>query len=244
MEIVDRKHMSLEEAILFLQENCEIVAPENQFGITDADGWRCVDGRVTGPNYRYAAPGGTLGFLFAVLAGVEAWALETKRPLPDFDLVQKVVSTVFPAMTYHTDSHAHDSLPCAGCGHCAGALAEPGQYGIDKYASQLRLKMDNFGLKTETLAGVHSESAVFIVPTGVALPGTGSSGVQAFIFHKAAWTDVLTILSRVLAAELSVDFDELYEHIQKSAQKQLDITLDRLAKGFPVYVVKDDGTLE
>jgi hypothetical protein len=236
--------MSYEDAILFLQENCEILAPENRFLIIDVDGWRCVDGRVVGPDHRYAAPGGTLGFLFAVLAGVEAWAKQTQRPLPDFDLVQKAVSTVFPVMTYHTDDHTHDSLPCAGCGHCAGALAEPERYGIDKYVLQLRLEIDRFGLKTEILTGVHSESAVFIVPVGVALPGTGSNGVQVFVFHKAAWVDVLAILSRVLAEGLSVDSDELYQCIQKSAQRQLDVTLDRLAKGLPVYVVRDDGTLE
>lgn len=241
--------MDLNKATRFVLENVQKVPSCERY---DADGWACVDGRVTGNVDRLTAPSGTLGFEFAVFAGVEAHEEKHGQLEIDFDHLIRVIEDRFGGMSCHTDGHAiHDGKTriCAGCGHCNGALEGPEDYGLREYRDRLLARIDalrNRGVNPEVLLGEHNEMAVFVMEESaddmsLIMSGTGRDGEQAFICHFDVWIHVVgSLASEVAKCATGVDVKSLSEDIRTAAKRQLGVTLRRLAKGLPVYRVSGD----
>ncbi len=126
-----RERMKLNEAIVFVHENVEMMQSVEKYS---ANGWACVDGRVTGNVGRLTAPDGVLGIEYAVIAGLQAYERKHGQLGIDFNDLTRAIEDKFGGMSCHTDGHAiHDGKTriCAGCGHCNGALESAEDYGID-----------------------------------------------------------------------------------------------------------------
>ncbi len=227
----ERRILTREEAAGKLARTARLMTPppRNWHG-----GWRCIDGRER-RGHLLAAPGGALGFLFAVAAAAEQWARATGRRVPALaDLLGPVEAYFGGGLSTHTDDHhADDPLRCAGCGHCAGALKEPERYGIARYAPDLRDYLLRATMPSNVLEGPHREGAVFDVPEAVAMPGSEGDGVDAFILHGRAWKQTLGDLALPVGMAIDADPQAFPGLVLELGARQLGVTDKRLADGLP-----------
>lgn len=234
--------LSLDATRDFVNGAASVAAPDSD--MFDARNWMCVDGRNDGADL--AGPGGALGALFAVCAGLESFV--PAEELPDVAGVYAAVREAMgEVMTTHTDDHhAEDGLRCAGCGHCNGALADSQKYGIVHYAAGLKEMIDQDStMERKTLTGGHAEGAVLVLDSNVRMPGRDASGASSFVFHADAWAELLHHLSKAVADRFGFDVDALTHAVDEAAKQQLAATLERLAKGLPTYKVSQkDGEFE
>lgn len=250
------RHFTLADAERFVKQNAARM--EKGIASLTAENWACVDGRVTKAG-RFAGPGGALGIMFAVFAGLEKWKKE-HAPALDLDLskISGIVETALAGMTCHTDTHAvHDgkTLACAGCGHCKGALENPADYGLAESSGYLRRYVEESGITPEVLEGEHAEGAVIVIDKlpdelrekvqPISLPGTGADGRQSFIFHLEDYLKVIEAIAEkageaVKEKNPDADLKSLATLAREAAEMQTNATLERLAKGLPRFNVSYD----
>lgn len=211
----------------------------------------CIDGRVKDA-HKFRVPGGALGIEFAVFAGLEKWeeynvALESLNIKPED--TSRIIEQTLGGMSCHSDTHAEhkgNKFPCAGCGHCNGALQNPNTYHLQKYAPYLYSRVNS--IKPEVYEGGHREQAVIVISkaeTGkrpISIPGTGVDGTQAFICHIDDYFETVEAIMQNVGEFISEKLPNLnIESLQKSghelAQIHLNATLLRLAKGLPRFVL-------
>lgn len=241
---------TFEQAEKFVKENAKPIG--ERVSRNNARGWKCVDGRTTDAE-RFAGPGGALGIMFAVFAGVEKWQREKAPAGLNFDPeeISRVVGSFLGEMSCHTDSYAvHDgqTLACAGCGHCNGALEKPADYGLINHASYLRGYVEKSGIQPEVLLGAHGEGAVIVINKAgekirpVSLPGTGADGRQTFICHLSDYLETIVEVSEKVAQSIAeknpgLDTTALSTCTKEAAVEQVEATLRSLAEGLPRFQV-------
>lgn len=240
--------MRLQDALRFVQENARLMPSKERLR---ASHWSCVDGRIK-QSGRFAAPGGALGIKYALIGGVQQYEKNHGSLGIAFDRLTKAVEKALNGMTCHSDTHAVHAGKArisAGCGHCNGAIDLADQYGVERYVNLLIDHVNDMkarGMRPEVLSGDHGERAVLVIsrsaasePT-VTLPGTGKDGTQAFICHLEDWLQTIEDLAPIVAkcAAKSPDLNSLKECVKAAAQRQLGVTLGRLAKGLPMYRVE------
>lgn len=238
--------MRLAGAIQFVHDNARKMSSDGKFS---AKRWACVDGRITENDNRFTAPGGALGIKYAVIGGLQIYEEKHGSVGIAFDRLTDAIESKFGGMTCHSDDHAisdGQSRISAGCGHCNGALEMAEEYGLEHYAHLLKAHIDELkerGVSPEVLTGHHNEEAVFVIAQSangqsLTLPGTGKNGRQAFVCHLEDWLAVVgSLASEVAKCANGVDTVRLCKYIQAAAKRQLGKTLQRLARGLPVYRV-------
>ncbi len=209
-------------------------------------GFICVDGRYPkGSEFEgmLARPGGNFKGILACLA------LKDKHGLTVGRCVDKGVAAIESmGLTFnmHTDQNSDpDNLEAIGCGHIAKA-ADPKHakdYGVEaedvkRALMYLRLKLEGRGYyKMVDLAGEHKEKGVLVV--------TGKNytvnhydperGEMFFVYDKARDEE----FGQKLFKKFELPGISLAE-FKEIQDKQLQVTLGKLAQGLPIYEVDAD----
>lgn len=210
-------------------------------------GFICVDGRYSDKYAGYLArPGGNFRGILVLLA------LRKKLNLTVGKLVDKVVDAVEEmgiTFNMHTDDHHNDTdLSKIGCGHIAKAedpktardyLVNPSD--VHKALVYLRIKLEGRKYyQMVELNGEHKEKGVIIV-TGTKFTlkhWDKRRNLMYFVFDKARDDEY----QKELYSKFKERFPKLnFEEFIKISNKQLDATLNHLAKGLPIYSVDLDG---
>lgn len=212
----------------------------------------CIDDRRGGEQGELvlAIPGAGLGVVMDVLGGVKILNDQTAgefklTPEEAYTSVQNVLGTV----SYHTDQanvDNHNPLFCAGCGHCAGALKNPGDYlqteeAVDFVGNKLLLDLKQSGVLPSVYPGAHDASLVVIVDN--LTDGITSKGeeTQAYVYNKAWHEKILETISKKLAEGQSVSSDEIFSALREAKDVRLNHTIEHLAKNHPKFVLHEDG---
>jgi hypothetical protein len=239
------------------EEQVREFAEANKFFITEGSKKsRCVDGRYDGLEDfpAIAKPGGDAGDVMTAFGALNAMNLELDN--------EKVLEAVIEAVggnenfRFHTDDHAeHDHAGAGmGCGHLKRAALEPDDYGlkqkqIDFIVKQLPHLIES-GAHQEVLHGDHAEKAVVVVDSeGYGLkPLLQTEGglEETFVYQKTLHQAQLDVLARKLQERLAeagipIEETEIRTSMDAAFAKQLGATLQRLAKGLPIYTVKIDS---
>lgn len=243
-EMHEKRTLSLEETQGYAREAGRKV--DEPLPVMDARSWRCVDGRYDEGD-SYAGPGAALGAVLALYAGLERVAQANGGQVPSTEQVYAMSEEALGgSLSGHTDDHqADDAWPCAGCGHCAGALRAPENFGITASADGIRQAVEaDDKMRITKLTGEHQEAAVLLLGNNVQMPGR-QGDKSAFVFHAEAWNQLLAGLAEAAADKFGVDREQLLAAVNEAAAKQLQITLDKLAKGLPMFsvVVDEDGEI-
>ncbi len=234
--------MDLEQVKGFAAANSRALSETNKLA-------RCVDGRYENIDDMplLAKPGADAGDLMIAFGALN----DLKLSLPNERVLQTVLDVVGGAANFrfHTDDHAGE-VPGMGCGHIKQAKLDPIAYGleqsqIDYIYDELPRLLDQ-GAEQITLHGDHAEQAVIVVDSEthglVPLVRTDEGLQEAFIYQQTLHQGQLRTLVRLLH-EASVEAGHTVEEQQVSVSatnvfaKQLGQTLDRLAKGLPIYNV-------
>lgn len=199
-----------------------------------ADSLRCVDDRDDGSAETIAIPGAGLGVLIDIFGGLKLLEADV-----DLRRVADVFTDEFGLPSYHTDvAKLGNSLCCAGCGHCSGALASPEQYLLsDEVVTFLNGYLPQLAEQEEptVYAGGHSAQATIIVTgTDVGLTA-GHSGTNVFVYQPDWHQLYLKKAAEALGQEFDLDAALLADAFAKAADNNLSVTLEKLAKDLPVY---------
>jgi hypothetical protein len=243
--------MRLDKAVKFVLDNVCKIPSAIKFCV---NGWSCIDSRVLEVE-RFAAPGDVLGFLLAVLAGLQLYERAHGPIGVAFDCVTNTIEEELGGMSFHTDTHAikdGKTSVIAGCGHCNNVLAMTDEYGVDSFARELEEYIEK--LKVRVLPKVlegdrKKEQAVFVISQAVngstlTLPGTGKDGQRAFICHLEDWLDEVVSLASKVAHIVGMNETKFCECVRVAARHHLKVTLSCLAGGLPVYLVSCDESGE
>jgi hypothetical protein len=208
-------------------------------------------------------PGGGLGVAATMLGALHS--LNATRGLP-FSTVMNNLERELGGMSFHSDHHnAHDPFPAAGCGHVNGILAASDAYGLGDYRELLHKYTDQLSTREDrheknitgySYSGGHAAQAVIFVDDQAAgkylsVPGLYNSGVdgQAFIINhtlnKCMLRDLARSMGRTFAPELramDISTHDLIKKMIATYEKQLMISLGKLAKGLDVYYAVSDKT--
>ncbi len=244
--------MNSEQVKSFAEANKVAIAEENKIS-------RCVDGRYEGiKNFPMVAkPGGDAGDIMAAFGAINELGLELDGEM----IINAVMEAVGgkEKFAFHTDSHAeHDNAGCGmGCGHLKKAKLEPDEYGLKQEQMDFLFnKLPQFleeGAHQEILNGDHAETAVLVVDSenfGLKPLLHSEDGIQeAFVYHKTLHQEQLDQLAKELQEKLAEtgvvrEEVELRKALDTAFGKQLNATLQRLAKDLPVYTVKISETGE
>jgi len=190
------KKLSLAEAQDYVAKN-HFEIPKDLIrypSIPPADFLRCIDDREHRKGEELpliAIPGGGLGLVIAVFRAIHQLEEKKKRT---FSLIepQQIVDRIEHLIGiphFHSDeNHDGDILPCAGCGHCAGAInvndlsAQSVAFLKDSYIPGLVKR----GIRPTVYQGEHAASAVFIIKdfhTGLT-PYSKGNGPRAYVLNK------------------------------------------------------------
>jgi hypothetical protein len=243
--------MNADQAKIFVEANSRLISETNHYG-------RCVDGRYYNiPDCpMIAKPGGDLGDVIAILAGLNL--LQATLPLETvLAIVERSVGGI-KNFNFHTDDHADPNEAAFGCGHYRHAKLDPAAYGVtteqmSSVAAALPALMGD-GAHQEVLHGSHGEQAVIVVDSEhyglLPMSEEGEVIQQVFVYQKTLHTKQLDKMVRLTQEAIAgtgrvVEEQELRTAIYDGFGKQLAETLNRLAKGLPVYTaeISEDGAV-
>lgn len=212
----------------------------------------CIDGRYNKEDAHLAPrsiPGSDAGFLLLVsgaLKELEGQGFNNSESL-NLKIFEEILNLVGGAENFmiHTDNHNQNSV-AAGCGHMKLAKNNPENYGVTNAQINLIFKfLENLkqkGIKEIVLEGDHKESAVLIVKDKKIGILHQDENNQAFVFHQALCEEFLEKLSKKLAEfeefkSFGLDSFKIKGLFLKIEEKQLNVTLAKLAKGLPNYEI-------
>lgn len=216
---------------------------------------RCIDGRyaVSNPLPPLAIAGGDAGQIAVFMAAATIYGFELNTEM----LVKILIDVVGGSenLGYHTDTHAHDAVGCAGCGHIKQIRLDPEAYNLTpdqvKTLDSIIAKTMKSGAREITLDGDHHETAVMIVagpytilPQQEIQTDEGALTVQVFTTHKSLTDARNDVLCERLVAEGAVTLADglgeeyLYECVSEVCDNHLMETAKRLAKGLPIYSIQ------
>jgi hypothetical protein len=202
-----------------------------------------------------ALPGAGLGIAITIFTALHSLEVERRRAF-NLNLRQVVreLEEIYGPPSFHTDTHsANNVLPCAGCGHCSGALSRAGM--SDEAKNFLREDyipgLISRGVVPAIYEGSHDASAVMIIKSmeigllpRVNLPGDHPSfyvfnqGWQKRLVRRAANQIYFRVIRKSLP---DVTIGEFIDKVAyEAAKRQLGYTLEKLAADLPKYVVKLD----
>jgi hypothetical protein len=234
---------------------------QNELETFTADSLRCIDDRASEVgNLRdeeLAIPGAGLGVLMDVLAGLNIENLSKELSPKEAALI---IEELIGPPSFHTDEdHEGESLACAGCGHCAGAMKDPKKYLLSHEAvAFLPSYIRELGSRVEPAVyrGKHEAKAIVIVDSfSHGLPTTDGES-RVYVFHRAWHRRILDELATRIANQIIANDESLRsrgesfrrqlnrslsESFWKAAEERLQATIKHLAPTLPVYVVSHTG---
>lgn len=223
---------------------------------------RCVDGRYENIEQFpvVAKPGGDAGDALIAFGAMNI----LDRDLDHAAVFEAVIRAVGgkEKFNFHTDEHAENdgALAGMGCGHIKHAKNDPNAYGVK--AEQINYIFEQLpilisqGANQEVLQGAHAEQAVVVVHSEYfglkpLVRSEGGALLEAFIYQQTSHEKQLDSLARNLqevfaVAGMVVEEPDIRKAIDDAFAKQLNETLQRLAKDLPVYTVSidDQGKVE
>jgi hypothetical protein len=215
------------------------------------EGRKCVDGRYlpTQASGMIARPGGDCGYVMALMAVNREKRLGL-TPEECFNAVYKVlVHELRGAFYLHTDHHAHsihhpisaiEDRNLIGCGHLMKAASQKSRkrYNIvAKDARRLILYTRNIAaindkLEVVHLSGHHEERGVLVIKSDqfTVNPYNFESKEMYFVYDESRDNEFMHKLVKELNLPVVT-----FEDLKKESDKQLQATLQNLAKGLPIY---------
>lgn len=226
----------------FIDGAGQIYSPETQRSLSElkCNTLRCIDDRDSGSPEVIALPGAGLGVLIDLFGGLKLLGVDV-----DLQRVTDVFTAEFGLPSYHTDEHKRDeSLCCAGCGHCSGALANPDAYllndqavaFLDRYLPALAEQED-----PTVYDGSHSAQATIIVEGTDAGLIANHDGTQVFVYQPDWHQLYLKKAAEAISREFSIDAASFAEKCIEAANNNLQVTVEKLAKDLPVYTMHTSG---
>lgn len=263
----------MNKIILTKEQIFELVS-RNRYRVDENTKWlsRCIDGRyenkvesqklkVKSYLRALAFPGADVGELALLLATGNTYGFEI-----DLGKALKALITVIGGKKnfgMHSDDHSDQKKAGSGCGHWKQINLNPFAYKIEKeQITAIQRQLDQLkksGFNEDILEGKHLEGAVLLISGnwGV-LPKYrlqfegGANEVQVFIFHQTLVDERHRLWAKQMIVEKAVklynDCDEnyLYQILSETAENHLMETVNRLAKGLPIYEIKfdEDGSFD
>lgn len=223
---------------------------------------RCIDGRYENSQNlpALAFPGADVGELALIFATANSYGFEVdkKKVLESF---LKVIGGE-ENFRLHTDSHADDKIPAAGCGHWKQVNLDPKAYNLEKdQIDFIKKTITTFVRPSQSciLEGDHLEGAVLLVrgdygvlPQFDIKTDQGVIHVQVFVYHQTLVDQRHRQLAQELVKNKGVIFKDgedeewLYNALSDVSEDHLMETAKRLAKGLPIYsvVFEKDGSFK
>ena len=236
---------TLEMMRQFVGDAGQIYSQETQDRLHElrAENLRCVDDRDDGSAEIIAIAGAGLGVLIDIFGGLKLLDAHV-----DLQRVADIFANEFGLPSYHTDMTKLGSpLCCAGCGHCSGALANPEQYLLsDEAIAFLAGYLPELSEQVEptVYSGGHSAQATIIVAGTDAGLRASFNGTNVFVYQPDWHQLYLGKAAESLSQELNINATVLADAFAKAANNDLTVTLEKLAKGLPVYTLhSSDGQL-
>lgn len=200
---------------------------------------RCVDPRYTPESAKLrplAQTGADVGSLMTVSA-----TMRKMGQMPDIDAIfARLVEYLggIQNFHFHTDHHAtHKKSPVPGCGHIAKAYAEPEAYLLTKNDMEEIVRVTHKSIFTpsqcDVLQGEHNEKSVIIVQSETHSLISLDPDNQFFTYQQ-------TLAERRIH-DLAGVFGLPYDALLAAHTTQLTATVERLAKGLPIYTVSIDA---
>ncbi len=236
--------------------NFEIDDPKNPVGLHI----RCIDGRESRQPLtkdkqplieddslpEIARPGGGLGYILVVLGAMKILKLEGNTRG-----IQAVSEALGSQVTFHTDSHHQEDIPCAGCGHIMAALNNPEKYGLDKkivkdikkYIPKLTDQLEKNNKRPVVYDGDHQEtSAVIIDVENVGLPNLTESGQRLYVYNRANDREILDKIAVELHKNFpKADLSAIQDAIVEASKLQTNLTLEKLAGNLPKFSISKNA---
>lgn len=237
-------NLTLDEIIKYIERN------KYEF---DKDKWmlsRCIDGRYAPSKdlEPLAKPGADAGDLLSVLSLRKKYSLSFKNE----DLAESMIDLMSGAtnIRFHTDNHS-DGV-ARGCGHLKQASLYSIEYFIDYsdvdfvFSTLQRYKSE--GAKEVILEGGHLERAVIIVDSDYfsvqSSEKIGDQINQAFIYQRTLDNRrrqlLIEFLLPIIYGSFKPSKEYLYQVLSEVSNQQLMMSVNKLAKGLPVYEVMID----
>lgn len=254
-EAKEMKPMDIKEVQQFVLEARQYIKKEfiegehlHHIGCCCIDGRRPTDEKQKMPPF--SIPGGDEGLMANILGALN------KMNLTSTELKQKAIDLFInfrggeKNMAFHTDddaeAHKHgDSKDIArGCGHFRFSTDKPKEHNlVPEDVELITERLNGFaskGAKREILHGVHEERAVVIIDdVDVALNHSTKTG-QVYVYNRGLHNKFLDDLSLELAEGLNIPQSELGANLKEMASMQLMATAKKLAKGLPIYSLKNN----
>jgi hypothetical protein len=250
---IEKKILSLAEAEAFV-EGASYEIGDRPILSSCVDGRYCRGDAEAAP---LARPGGDAGDILIALAALRQIQGNNSQE-DNADLLRSIAIRAAVAAAggpekfcFHTDDHAGAGV-ARGCGHLKEAEKNPQAYGLapeDMPAIfEALAELKNAGSAEVVLAGPHLEEAVLVVEDANLGLRRAVDGRQSFVFHKALHRRRLEELARKIFTalpNLGVSQEKLIGILEAVSESQTRETLQRLARGLPVYAVRrEDGTLK
>ncbi len=218
---------------------------------------RCIDDRASDSDdcdRPIAIPGGGLGLVMDVLGACTLLRRAGKHvsiePKEAIALVERAIGSI----NFHTDEKSvqNHGVVCGGCGHCNGALVDPVKYLLSESdarffmesgLAELKEKLKASGIKPTVYTGAHAAAGVMVVMgEDVDLPSVGVSGEHVYVYHQDLHQMILKLIAHELHRSLAhhsqrLSEQELETALVQSAQQRLAVTLEKLAKDLPQFLV-------
>lgn len=231
----------------FTQEEARVFADQNRLGGVNMYS-RCVDSRYEKKDgmQECSLPGADAGKILVAFATLNEMGIEI-----DSKLAQKVIDSLITTtggisnFYFHTDDHNTGEV-ALGCGHIKYARQNPGEYGItEEIADLLKQSLERLkeqGANEEVLVGKHEEKAILVVEGENGVAPKDKDGNQVFVYQKTMTEKAIADFANALAQldELKgrgINVQELTLKMQAMLEKQLDATINHIAKGLPIYSV-------
>lgn len=205
---------------------------------------------------RVALPGASLGIFITIFTAIHQLELARKRPFNiNFRQIIIELESLYGPARFHTDTKSSEIvLPCAGCGHCKGALSRTGGMSAEAitfFKEDYIPGLVGRGIFPAIYEGEHDAQAVMLVTPleiGIA-PSIDVSGLEPRVFVlnqgwnkrliRRAANQIFFKVMRRFAPDVTIG--EFVDKVAYEAGKQqLGYTLKALAENLPLYVVKFD----
>lgn len=245
---------SPEDVIDFIKRNRYDIGQRPVYAVSKG----CIDDREhrqKGFLPDVALPGAGLGVVITALGSLDLFR-KSHGISGDHDISELIedLERAIGTVTYHSDDgdHGENSMLCAGCGHAKGALTKLDTYGI--HEDDARFILENYlhnlnarGVSPDLYSGSHNAVAVVVIDdTTTGLPAQDGSGLQVYRYHRSWHKKILNDVCdhtysfmKRLFPNLSVE--DYRKCLNDVAEKQLQVTVDHLAKGKPMVIVQDDN---
>lgn len=216
-------------------------------------GRKCIDGRYLSTEFSgaIARPGGDFGYVMALLdVNFEKGLGLTSEEIAD--KVYNTISQISRPYHIHTDEHAlHDPSLLIGCGHIVKSTldSEYANYfssaynsapeDVKKVLSVTEKHLSEDKIDILVLKGEHKEKGVLIV-TGTKKTVNQCNGKEMYFVYDKTRDDAFI---DQLVNELGIE-GLTAEDLKRSSDKQLNATLELLAKDLPKFIVNVDEELQ